>query len=101
MKRDDIDYYEPRVVRLTQPDGREQFSIRDVYFSPAGEVVFFTEDALSPASDSLSGLLAALADLMNQPGDPVTAGELGYEYSKTDVQEWIRAAERPVLDVDL
>lgn len=81
-----------RVVRIVRPDG-EEFSVRGVCFDQSGMRVTYTRDALSPTSHSLVGLQTILTDLLSQDGQTVFLGEHRYQYSKADIQEWIKLTE--------
>ena len=77
-----IEYFEPRVMRHGGGTSREEFAIHDVYFSEAGEVVTYTEDALSPRASSIESLSRALLDLLRDGKAEITAADLVYSYPR-------------------
>jgi hypothetical protein len=97
---DNIHLVGPRVMRHRLPNGEFEYSIHDVYCSTDGRVVTYTEDALSVRTLALDALESALEAWKNLPGGQFVSGDLGYAYSKEDLEDWIRCLEEPVLDYE-
>lgn len=94
-------YWEPRVMRHHYEDGSEEYAIHEVYFDGNGNVKRYTQDALSPRGPSLDELRDSLVCLIEENAEEVTAGDLGYFYHRTYIEEWIRCLDDPVVDYDL
>lgn len=85
-------------MRHLKETGDEEFAIHEVYFDDLDKVVTYTEAALSPREISVETLKVCLLELLAQSEDGVALGDLGYVYSREDIQLWLEHIETPPID---
>jgi hypothetical protein len=94
----EISYWSDRVMRHRAPEGNDTFAIHEVYFTEDGEVATYTQDALSMRERSIETLRDALQGLLVGEEETFTLGDLGYEYSREDILDWLHCLHYPPLD---
>lgn len=92
-----VSYFQPRIMAHRRADGKE-YAIHDVYFNENGHIEGYTVQARSPRETSIEKLRQNLMALMNQDAEEFILGDLGYSYSKDDIQFWLEFIEYPPLD---
>ena len=85
-------------MRHRKEDGTEEYAIHDVYFTDAGQVKAYSEDALSPREPSVAKLKETLLALPQH--EEVQLGDLGYAYCPEDIHYWLKNIDREPIDYE-
>lgn len=87
-------------MRHRKEVGHEEYAIHEVYFDADGQVQRYTRDALSPREASIAALRATLISFLEQDGEEVLIGDLGYAYSNEDIEWWLEHIDDAPLDYE-
>lgn len=93
-------YAERRVLHHQTSDGSAEYAVHEVYFNVFGEIIDWTEDALSPRLPDVHALRKDLQRLIEQAEPPkyrVISGDNEQSYRLSEVRAWLDATEKKVL----
>ena len=94
------EHAEPRILRHKTSDGSEEYAVHEVYFNVFGEVIDWTEDALSPRLPGVYALREELQKLIEHAKPPkyrVISGDKQQSYRVSEVRAWLDSTEEEVL----
>lgn len=94
---DDIDYFQPRVMRHLTLDGEVEYAIHDVYFNRRGEVVLWTDAARSDRASSVAALKQKILDLVQSGVDEAVCGDIGYAHLRSHFEHWLEHIDDDVI----
>ena len=86
-------------MRHTQEQGEQTFAVHEVYFGSEGQVIAYTEDAISPHAATVSKLREAIILLLKR--EKPVSGDLGYVYPHEDIREWLNNIDLPPIEYEL